>query len=98
MGSAVQNAWMKGVLLVYILTGALALCSGCSSGKGNVLPPASRTVSVAVALALSKNVPIQISAIGTMEAHSTVSVKSKKECYHDDRFCTGCPEKRGKEI
>jgi hypothetical protein len=98
MGSAMQNAWMKAVLLVYILTGALALSSGCSSSNGNVLPPARRTVPVAVAPVLSKNVPVQISAIGTMEAHCTVSVKSKKECYHDDRFCTGCPEKREEEI
>jgi multidrug efflux system membrane fusion protein len=53
---------------------SLAL-SGCSSGKKESQAPA-KPIPVAVGSAIQKDVPVQIRAIGTVQAYSTVSVKS----------------------
>jgi len=49
---------------------------GCASKKENAQPAKSEAVPVTVAQVVSRNVPLQVHAIGTMEAFSTVSIKS----------------------
>src|ERR1700723_3911344 len=60
--------------LVLVLTAALASIS-CSSKTAAVGPDLA--VPVNVAKAVKKTVPIQLSAIGTAEAYSTVSIKGQ---------------------
>jgi len=57
-----------GVLFSFVFT-------GCSSEKKEAQSPP-KTIPVVVATAVQKNVPVQIRAIGTVQAYSTVSVKS----------------------
>jgi multidrug efflux system membrane fusion protein len=49
--------------------------SGCSSGKKESQAP-TKPIPVAVGSAIQKDVPVQIRAIGSVQAYSTVSVKS----------------------
>ena len=49
--------------------------SGCSSGKKESQAPVN-TIPVAVGSAIQKDVPVQIRAIGSVQAYSSVSVKS----------------------
>ncbi|MGD1076233.1 MAG: biotin/lipoyl-binding protein, partial [Thermodesulfovibrionales bacterium] len=51
------------------------LVSACSEGKK--APPVKEAVSVAAATVIQKTVPVQIRAIGNVEAYSTVGVKSQ---------------------
>src|SRR6202021_2252687 len=60
--------------LVLVLTAALASIS-CSSKTAAVGPDLA--VPVNVAKAVKKTIPIQLSAIGTAEAYSTVSIKGQ---------------------
>ena len=53
----------------------LATVLGCS--KQQAAPPTSRPVPVVVATAQLRDVPVQVRAIGTVEAYSTVSIKSQ---------------------
>jgi membrane fusion protein, multidrug efflux system len=59
-----------------ILLSALLMCilSACS---GKAHPPQKPPVSVTIASVMQKTVPVQLSAIGNVEAYSTVSVKSQ---------------------
>jgi multidrug efflux system membrane fusion protein len=53
-------------------------CSGQPSGKGKPGQPAmSEAAPVTVATVVQKDVPVQLRAIGNVEAYSTVSVKSR---------------------
>ncbi len=62
------------VNLALLLTSALGLC-GCSEKKA---PQMMRDiVPVSVGSVISKDVPVQVTAIGTVEAYTTVSVKSQ---------------------
>lgn len=54
----------------------LWLTSGCSEGKSEA-PKAPPSVPVVVAQAVRRNVPVEITAIGNVEAYSTVSIKSR---------------------
>jgi len=68
-------------LFVFIaFAAAIALFSmGCSGKKaGSVPPPAemNQPVPVTVAKAVEKDVPVQVTAIGNVEAYSTVTIKS----------------------
>jgi multidrug efflux system membrane fusion protein len=66
------------VKLAGILATALLLslaAGGCSSGKKENQAPA-KPISVAVGSAIQKDVPVQVRAIGNVQAYSTVSVKS----------------------
>ena len=61
---------------VALIVGLAALFSvGCSSKK-NAQPAKSHAVPVTVAQVVSRDVPLQVHAIGTMKAFSTVSIKS----------------------
>ncbi|HEX9256135.1 MAG TPA: efflux RND transporter periplasmic adaptor subunit [Candidatus Angelobacter sp.] len=53
---------------------AMALLAGCSGKKAQATGPG--TVPVVVAIAQQKDVPVEVTAIGNVEAFSTVSVKS----------------------
>lgn len=68
-------------LLVVCLAGAVFL-SGCSS-RGNEAATSqaelAMPVPVIAALATTKNVPVEVRAIGNVEAYSTVTVKSQVE-------------------
>jgi len=65
------------------LVAALTGFSACSNGKANQLQPkqpqSDGPVPVAVATVTQKTVPVQIRAIGTAEAYSTVAVKAQIE-------------------
>ncbi len=61
---------MKVLLITLIILGA------CSSGQNNKQGPA-RTVPVTVAAAVHKDVPVQLSAIGNVEAYNTVSIRAR---------------------
>ena len=60
----------KALLIIAIILGA------CSSGQNNKQGTA-RTVPVTVATAMQKNVPVQLSAIGNVEAYNTVSIRAR---------------------
>lgn len=62
---------IKWSFLPFIIT---ALIYACSSDKA---PPSMPPVPVAVATAIQKNIPVQIEAIGTVEASQTISVKTR---------------------
>jgi len=79
-----HGARMKGYfqsLFVRFLTGILGLLllavfsSGCSNEKSR--KPVSATLPVTISTAIQKTVPVQLRAIGNVEAYSTVMVKSK---------------------
>ncbi len=63
-------------LLVYtlpiLLISVLAACSG-----GRSEPPKARTVPVTAGTVMQRTVPVQVRAVGNVEAYSTVSVKSQ---------------------
>src|SRR5512135_3267136 len=52
-----------------------AFIGGCSDGKAKQAPQ--RTVPVKTGIAVQKDVPVQINAIGNVEAFNTVSVKAQ---------------------
>jgi multidrug efflux system membrane fusion protein len=61
---------VKALLIIAIILNA------CSSGQNSKQGPA-RTVPVTVAAAVQKNVPVQLSAIGNVEAYNTVSIRAR---------------------
>lgn len=65
----------RAVLASIVILTALFL-SGCSGGKKE-LPSPKMAVPVATATALQKTVPMQLQAIGNVEAYASVSVKSQ---------------------
>ncbi len=65
-------------LLVLLLTG-LALFPSCSTPKVQSQVVKAEGVPVTVATVIQKTVPIELQAIGNVEAYSTVSVKSQVE-------------------
>jgi multidrug efflux system membrane fusion protein len=71
-----KNAGAYFRILITVLISAVVCCAGCSSGKEQVQPGQSRAIPVSVMPILSKNMPVQVHAIGTIEAYSTVSIKS----------------------
>lgn len=69
---------MKNSLALFMCI-SLFMISGCSqnaSGKAD-RSPAKPPVPVTIATALQKDVPIQIKAVGKVQAHSTVAVKAQ---------------------
>lgn len=65
------------VQLLCWLLGTLVFISGCSEGKSDAPTGGPPPVPATVAQTSRKTVPIEITAIGNVEAYSTVSVKSK---------------------
>jgi multidrug efflux system membrane fusion protein len=63
----------KNLTLIVIIT---VILGACSSGQNNKQGTA-RTVPVTVATAVQKNVPVQLSAIGNVEAYNTVSIRAR---------------------
>ena len=63
------------LLLLLVLAGALAACSGDRAESKQ--PPPRPAVSVAVAPVEQKAMPLQIQAIGTVEAYAVVSVRAQ---------------------
>ncbi len=55
---------------------AASLLQGCTSSGGSSPGEPQKAVPVTLATAVRKDVPVQVRAIGTVEAHSTVSVKT----------------------
>jgi multidrug efflux system membrane fusion protein len=63
-------------LTLILLTAILLAASGCSSTSATAPPAAAPAVPVKVAKAESRTVPVEISAIGNVEASSTISLKA----------------------
>jgi membrane fusion protein, multidrug efflux system len=61
--------------LATLVTVAIII-TACSSGQNSKQGPA-RTVPVTVAEAVKKDVPVQLSAIGNVEAYNTVSIRAR---------------------
>lgn len=61
-----------------IACGALFLLAGCSGGAGSKTAPGGQppAVPVTAAQAVRKDVPVQLRTIGTVEAYSSVSIKT----------------------
>jgi membrane fusion protein, multidrug efflux system len=70
MGYMNRKNTTKTFLILAIIMGA------CSSGQNNKQGPA-RTVPVTVAAAVQKDVPVQLSAIGNVEAYNMVSIRAR---------------------
>jgi multidrug efflux system membrane fusion protein len=69
-----------GLLLAAATALAILLLPACSSnGKAEPKPVGSPPAPVAVAAAVLRDIPVQIEAIGNVEAYSTVAVKSQVE-------------------
>jgi multidrug efflux system membrane fusion protein len=67
--SMLKNSFIGSILILI----PASLCLSCSGAKG--APPA-RVVPVVIAQADQKSVPLQIKAIGNIEAYNTVSIKA----------------------
>ena len=63
------------ILTLGAAAAVFAICSGCSGTKAASGPPPA--VPVVAATVEQKNVPVQLHAIGTVEAYSTVAVKTQ---------------------
>ncbi|MBT0652460.1 efflux RND transporter periplasmic adaptor subunit [Geomobilimonas luticola] len=66
---------MKPTPLTLIITVLFLCCSSCTAKKEK--PKAKPPVPVKVAQAVQKDVPVQIKAIGNIEAYTTVAIKSQ---------------------
>ncbi len=68
----------RGMFPPVLFSGALFLLTGCSNSSTPTAAPRGQPPAVPVTAALSvrKDVPVQLRAIGTAEAFSTVSVKT----------------------
>ncbi len=80
--------------LLPILFMAFPFVTGCGEKKGPpmTIPP----VPVTVAVAASKDIPLQVQAIGTVEAFNTVSIKSQVSAeLREVHFAEGQEVKRG---
>lgn len=66
---------MKLTPLTLIITALFLCCSSCTAKKEK--PKAKPPVPVKVAQAVQKNVPVQIKAIGNIEAYTSVAIKSQ---------------------
>lgn len=69
-----KNLDFTGICAALLLAGLLI--SGCSKGKPGQAPP-KMAVPVAAGTAVRETVPVEIKAIGNIEAYSTVAVKSQ---------------------
>jgi len=71
-----HRPWMSALLL--LLAAGLGACSEERSGNAQAKGPAARdAVPVTADVATSKSVPLQIRAIGTVQAYATVTLKSQ---------------------
>ena len=68
----------RGMRPLILLCGAIFLLTGCSNSAGSKAAPRGQppAVPVMAALAVQKDVPVQLRAFGTAEAYSAVSVKT----------------------
>lgn len=55
----------------------IVMLTGCNKGSSRNQPKQPPTVPVSVSTAVQKDIPVQIEAIGNVEAYSTVSLKSR---------------------
>lgn len=67
---------MKRTLIVLICFAVILTCAACTKKD---TPKAKQAVPVKVAQALQKNVPVQLKAIGNVEAFTSVAIKSQVE-------------------
>lgn len=65
---------MKQAFMILVSSALLLLCAACTAKKE---PRAKPPVPVKVAQALQKDVPVQVKAIGNIEAYTSVAIKSQ---------------------
>jgi len=77
-GVTMEEQVCRGTRPLILLCGALFLLTGCSNSAGSKAAPRAQppAVPVMAALAVAKDVPVQLRSIGTGEAYNTVSVKT----------------------
>src|SRR5439155_4511521 len=78
-GAGVRGEWrMKGWLVACTLVTLTIGAIGCSDrATAQKVPPAPPAVPVSVAEAAQRTVPLRVSAVGNVQAYTTVSVKSQ---------------------
>src|SRR5262245_29173466 len=88
---------VRRIARVHLLGVALAHATACSSGGGAVeRHDQAPTVPVTVAAAVQRDAPVELRAIGTVQAYSTVSVKGQVEGQLAEvHFAEGQEVKRG---
>jgi multidrug efflux system membrane fusion protein len=69
------SIYMKRLKSIMVLTALAVIITACSSGQNKQGPE--RAVPVSIAEAVQKDVPVQLSAIGNVEAYNTVSVRAR---------------------
>jgi multidrug efflux system membrane fusion protein len=70
-----KTNWLQRCAFIVLAVCALALLSSCAGTKA--APPSTPSVPVLAALVEQKDVPLQLRAIGSVEAYSNVSVKTQ---------------------
>jgi multidrug efflux system membrane fusion protein len=74
-----MERFLRGIPTLVMVCGSLTLLAGCSGGAGSkTTPPGGPPPSVPVTAgsAVRKDVPVQLRTIGTVEAYSSVSIKT----------------------
>lgn len=83
-------------LAVGVVAAFALVLDACSSGSGESGGDHKETVPVTVAVVVQRDIPVQLRAIGNVEAYSTVSVKSQVEGQLAHvHFVEGQPVKKG---
>jgi len=93
--SRVSGAFPLQRLIVAVLLTGCTLCTACSGNEE--APKAKPPVPVTVSTSLRKTVPVQLRIIGSVEAYSTVSIKSQVNgMLEEAHFREGEDVRRGK--
>ena len=74
IGVGWRSAWRRYVVVIF-LAASSALVSGCAQQEA--ARPSRPAVPVIASYVTRKSVPIEVSAIGNVEAYSTVSIKAQ---------------------
>ena len=78
--SPVRSLPAGAVVLLWIVLTIMSACSGESSGQSQIKnSKKAQAVPVTVSTVMQKTVPVELHAIGTVQAYSTVAIKSQVE-------------------
>jgi multidrug efflux system membrane fusion protein len=75
IGTGWRSVWRRYLFVIFFLAASSELVSGCA--KQEAARPPRPSVPVIVSYVTQKSVPVEVSAIGNVEAYSTVSIKAQ---------------------